>query len=91
MTHSDDPMAFARNYLDRFEAENWDGRGIQSAELLSAERHRAVVQGQETDIVRAKVRLASGGIEELECWGDSPPNVGTGHIFSSVVRRAGRP
>jgi hypothetical protein len=77
-----DPVAFVRAYLDQFEGENWDGRGIKSAEVLSAEWERAVVQGQLTTIARATVQL-NGRIEMLECWADDPPSVGGGHIFRS--------
>jgi hypothetical protein len=87
MTFRKPAAAFARRYLDQFGCENFDGQGIKASEILSAEWVRGVVSGQETDIVRAQVRLASGAVEELECWGDDPPNVGMGHIFTSVVRR----
>jgi hypothetical protein len=79
------PATFVREYLDQFDDENWDGNGIKSMTVVSAEWGRGVVSGQETDIVFAKIHYRDGELLALECWPDAPPRVGSGHIFRGKV------
>lgn len=79
-----DPITFTRAYLDKFDGENWDGKGIKAAVVLSAEWVRGVISGQETDIVLASLRLASDRVEDFKCWsGDEV--VGEGHFFPRAM------
>lgn len=83
-----DPIVFTRRYLDQFGSENWDGKGIMSATVLTAKWDSDIVQGKVTDVVRATVRLHDGKTERLDCWPDNPPEVGRGHIFPRLAEIA---